>query len=149
MEVSDAFWEPINFNETPVENNHENSNATVESNSMDGYSNAINCEVVMETESVDNETADNTEGKPIRANVRPNHHRKYYQISKKELQVLLNRNDKNLTIKENSSRKPELVYNYRRVCYGEKETEFVQCIHCSELLCYSSYDGTTSVSRLI
>lgn len=82
----------------------------------------------------------------IRATVRNNHHKKYHQISKKDLQCLINRNDKSVIIKENSSRKPELVYNYRRVCVGDKETEFVRCIHCKELLCYSSYDGTTSVS---
>jgi len=137
--------EELNFS-TEISAPSNGSQATLEeSNSMDGYSNAaVDCEVVMDTS--DASPADN-DLKKIRASVRNNHHRKYYQISKKDLQCMINRNDKSIIVKENTSRKAELNLNYRRICIGDKETEFVRCIHCLELLCYSSYDGTTSVTR--
>ena len=74
---------------------------------------------------------------------------KYHQVTKRELSTLIAKKDPGIHYTEVKSRKSELVNNYNRINYGDKETEFVQCLNCKDLLCYSSYDGTTSVSALL
>lgn len=110
----------------------------------------IDCEVLID-ESPDNQTV----------NLQPETHRqhqlmqrktnykvniaKYHQVTKRELATLIAKKDPGIHYTEVKSRKSELVNNYNRINYGDKETEFVQCLNCKDLLCYSSYDGTTSV----
>lgn len=111
----------------------------------------IDCEVLID-ENPDNQTV----------NLQPETHRqhqlmqrktnykvniaKYHQVTKRELSTLISKKDPGIHYTEVKSRKSELVNNYNRINYGDKETEFVQCLNCKDLLCYSSYDGTTSVS---
>lgn len=123
----------------------------MDGNSMDS-TRQIDCEVLIDENPANNQMV----------NIKPESYRqhqlmqrktnykvniaKYHQVTKRELSTLIAKKDPGIHYTEVKSRKSELVNNYNRINYGDKETEFVQCLNCKDLLCYSSYDGTTSVS---
>ena len=111
--------------------------------------NQIDCEVMIEENLSPNDLNNETSIYQMSSRKLNNKsfNERYHQILKKDLNVFVINKDPVISFKDVTSRKPELINNYKRVCFNGKETEFVKCVHCRELLCYSSYDGTTSVNR--